>query len=104
MEAKTIIKYFVDEFRGDESVYFPLKTCYETNSDIFKFVNDFFPCDDNDNIKMAEDCENKRGVDCLHLISQENLVENDLGFSPNLFKKLITAPMVYIDKDLVSLL
>ena len=53
---------------------------------------------------MAEDFENKRGVDCLHRISQENLVRNELGFSPNLFKKLIGAPLVYIDKDLVSLL
>ena len=101
LEAKTIIKYFVDEFRGNESVCLPLRTCYETNLDIFKCATDFFPCDDN--LKIAEGCKNKRVVDYLHQISQENLVANEIGFSPNLFEKLIAAPMVYIDKDLVRL-
>ena len=104
LENKTIIKYFADEFRGDESVCFPLRTCYETNSGIFKCANELFPYDRIDNLKIAEDCENKRIVDYLHLIGQENLVKNELGFSPNLLKKLIAAPIVYIDKDLVRLL
>ena len=101
LEAKTIIKYFVDEFRGNESVCLPLRTCYETNTDIFKSINELFPCD---NLKIAEECENKRVVDYLHRIKQENLVKNELGFSPNLFKKLIAVPLVYTDKDLVRLI
>ena len=79
----------------------PLRTCYEANSDIFKCANDFLPCDNSDNIKIAEDCENKRVINYLHRINQENIVKNEIGFLPNLFEKLIAAPIVYIDKDLV---
>ena len=50
-----------------------------------------------DNIKIDGTEAHRRVIcviDCLTPINQEKIVRIELGFSPNLFKKLITAPMV----------
>ena len=60
-----------------------------------------------DNIKIDGTEAHRRVIcviDCLTPINQEKIVRIELGFSLNLFKKLITAPMVYIDKDFVHII
>ena len=57
-----------------------------------------------DNIKIDEVGAHRRVIDCLSQDNQEKIGRVGLGFSPNLFKKLIAAPMVYIDKDFVHII
>ena len=101
LENKTITQYFVDEFHGVEGVCFPLSTRYSTNAEIANCANNLLPYAYIENIKIDETVAHKRVIDCLSQDNQEKIGRVGLGFSQNLFKKLISAAMVYIDKDLV---
>ena len=102
LENKTIIQYLVDEFYSAEGVCFPLSTRYSTNADIANYANHLLPYAHVDNIKIAKEGADKRVIDYLTQINQEKIGREGFGFSPHLFKKLIAAPLIYIDKDLVS--
>ena len=91
----------VKEFPGAEGVCFPLRTRYSTNAEIANCANNLLPYAYADNIKIDEGGADKRIIDCLSPANQEKIEKIGIGFSRNLFKKLIAAPMVYIDKDLV---
>ena len=102
-ENKPITQYFVDEFHDAEGVCFPLRTCYATNAEIANCTNHLLPYAYVDNINIDEAGAHRRIIDCLSPINRENIdrIRIGLGFSPSLFEKLISAAMVYIDKDLV---
>ena len=103
LENKIITQYLVDEFHGVEGVCFPLSTRYSTNAAIANCANHLIPYAYVDNIKIDEAGAHRRVIDCLSPINRENIdrIRIGLGFSPSLFEKLISAAMVYIDKDLV---
>ena len=104
LENKKFIQYFVDEFHGAEGVWFPLSTLYATNAEIANCANHLLPYAYVDNIKIDEVGAHRRVIDCLSQDNQEKIGRVGLGFSPKLFKKLIAAPMVYIDKDFVHII
>ena len=103
-ENKAIIQYFVDEFHDAEGVCFPLSTRYSTNAEIANCANHLIPYAYADNIKIDEAGVHRRVIDCLTAIKREKIGRIALGFTPNLFKKLIEAPLLYIDKDLVCII
>ena len=100
-ENKKPIQYMAEEFHGAEGVCFPLLTRYSTNAEIANCANNLLPYAYADNIKINEAGAHRRVIDCLSPANQEKIEKIGIGFSRNLFKKLIAAPMVYIDKDLV---
>ena len=102
LENKTITQYFVDEFHGVEGVCFPLSTRYSTNAEIANCANNLLPYAYIENIKIDETVAHKRVIDCLSQDNREKV--GRVGFSPNLFKKIIATPLLYIDEDLVCLL
>ena len=104
VENKTTIQYFVEEFHGTEGVCFPLSTRYATNAEIANCVNHLLPYPYIENIKIDETGAHRRVIGCLDSINREKIGRIGFGFSSNLFKKLIEAPLLYIDKDLVCLL
>ena len=101
-ENRAEIQYPVAEFHNIESVCFPLRTRYETNAEIAKCANDLIPYPYIDGIKIAENCAQRRVIDCLNPINQEKFERIKIGFSPNLLKQIIARPLVYIDKDMVE--
>ena len=103
LENKIITQYLVDEFHGVEGVCFPLSTRYATNAEIANSANHLLPYASADNIKIDEAGAHRRVIDCLTPINREKIdrIRIELGFSPNLLKKLIEAPLLYIDRDLV---
>ena len=101
-ENRAEIQYPVAEFHNIESVCFPLRTRYETNAEIAKCANDLIPYPYIDGIKIAENCAQRRVIDCLNPINQEKFERIQIGFSPNLLKQIIARPLVYIDKDMVE--
>ena len=103
-ENKPITQYFVDEFHGAEGVCFPLRTLYATNAEIANCTNHLLPYAYIDNINIDEAGAHRRIIDCLSPINREKIGRIELGFKPILFDKLIEAPLLYIDKDLVYLL
>ena len=103
IEHKTIIQYLVDKFHGAEGVCFPFSTRYSTNAEIANCANHLLPYAYADNIKIDEAGAHRRVIDCLNPINREKIGRIGLGFSPNLFEKLIATPLLYIGKDLVSL-
>ena len=104
LENKTFIKYSVEEFNDEEDICFPLRTRYSTNSEIFNCSNRVLKYEYADDVKIADDGAHKRVIDCLGIINREKIEKIGLGFSPNLFEKLIERPLLYIDRDLVCLL
>ena len=102
-ENKAIIQYLVEEFHGAEGVCFPFSTRYSANAAIANCANHLLPYAYADNIKIDEAGAHRRVIDCLSQDNQEKIGRIELGFSPNLFEKLIATPLLYIDKDLVSL-
>ena len=101
-ENKTEIQYPVAEFQNVEGICFPLRTRYETNAKIAKCANDLIPYPYIDDIKIAENCAQRRVIDCLNAINQEKFERIQIGFSPNLLKQIIVRQLVYIDKDMVE--
>ena len=57
---------------------------------------------DIDDIKIAENCAQRRVIDCLNAINQEKFERLKIGFLPNLLKQIICVPIVYIDKDKIE--
>ena len=101
LENKSGVQYLVEEFHGAEGVCFPLSTRYSANAAIANCANHLIPYAYVDNIKIDEAGAHRRVIDCLSQDNQEKIGRVGLGCSPNLFKKLISAAMVYVDKDLV---
>ena len=103
LENKIITQYLVDEFYGVEGVCFPLSTRYATNAEIANSANHLIPYAYVDNIKIDEAGAHRRVIDCLSQDNHERIGRVGLGLSPNLFNKLIAAPLLCIDKDLVCI-
>ena len=102
IENKPLIRYFVEEFHDAESVCFPLSTRYSTNAAIANCANHLIPYTYVDNIKIAKEGADEQVIDCLSRYNREKIGGVGLGFSANLFEKLIAAPLLYIDNDLVA--
>ena len=101
LENKSGVQYLVEEFHDAESVCFPLSTRYSTNAEIANCANHLIPYTYVDNIKIAKEGAGKQVIDCLSRYNREKIGGVGLGFSANLFEKLIAAPLLYIDNDLV---
>ena len=80
----------------------PFVSFFELATEIAKCANDLIPYPYIDDIKIAENCAQRRVIDCLNAINQEKFERIKIGFSPNLLKQIIVRQLVYIDKDMVE--
>ena len=102
LDNKRIVQQFVDRFYHNENVCFPLRTRYSTNATISECANRVLSCEYFDEIKVAESVKNKGLVEFLESKGIKNdwqKIANEMNFSESLMEKLVTHPLLFIDKQ-----
>ena len=98
-----MIEKYVDEFHGTEGVCFPLRTRYSTNAEIAECADRVLNSKSIDELKLAENVKNKRLIDLFESLgsskSDRHKIARELNFSDDLLEELITNPLLFIDRD-----
>ena len=100
---KRVIENYVEGFHGSEGVCFPLRTRYSTNAAIAECADRVLKYKHIDAIKMAENVKNKRLIDLFESLgsskSDRQKIARQLNFSDDLLEELIDNPLLFIDRD-----
>ena len=102
LDNKRIVQQFVDRFYRNEEVCFPLRTRYLTNTTISECANRVLSCEYFDEIKVVESVKNKGLVEFLEskgIKNDRQKIASEFNFSDSLLKKLISHPLLFIDKQ-----
>ena len=92
----------MDKFYLNENLCFPLRTRYSTNAAISECANRVLSCEYFDEIKVAESVKNNELVEFLEskgIKNDRQKIANEFNFSTKLLEKLISRPLLFIDKQ-----